>query len=222
MMFTTRRAIGRCLGAAALSLCAAAAHANVQITEWMYAGAGGEFVEFTNLGSSAVDFTGWSYDDDSAIPGVFSLSAFGIVAPGESVIITESSEAAFRSAWSLSASVKILGGYTNNLGRADAIYLFDSGNSIVDSFAYGDATYPGTVRTQNASGTPLTQAALASPVVTADWVLSRVGDAFGSYASSGGDIGNPGQLLSPVPEPGSWAMLMAGLALVAGVARRRA
>jgi hypothetical protein len=28
--------------------------------------------------------------------------------------------------------------------------------------------------------------------------------------------------LTPVPEPGTWAMLLAGLAVVAGVARRRA
>lgn len=50
------------------------AHADVRITEWMYSGGSGEFIEFTNLGSSAIDFTGWSYDDDSRLPGVFDRS----------------------------------------------------------------------------------------------------------------------------------------------------
>ncbi|HVP11421.1 MAG TPA: lamin tail domain-containing protein, partial [Phycisphaerae bacterium] len=44
----------------------------MQITEWMYQGANGEFVEFTNTGSTPVDMTGWSYDDDSAVPGTIS------------------------------------------------------------------------------------------------------------------------------------------------------
>jgi hypothetical protein len=203
------------------TVAATPALAQVQITEWMYSGAGGEFIEFTNLGASAVDFTGWSYDDDSATPGLFDLSGFGIVSPGESVIITEDNAATFSAAWSLPAGVKVLGGYTNNIGRADTINLFDAVGGLVDAFAYGDAVYPGTVRTQNASGTPLTQAALLPATVTPDWVLSTVGDAFGSYASSNGDIGNPGLMLSPVPEPGTWALLLAGTALVAGAARRR-
>ena len=80
---------------------ASQAQADVRITEWMYSGGSGEFIEFTNLGTSAVDFTGWSYDDDSRTPGVFSLSAFGLVGAGESVIITETEAATFRLDWRL-------------------------------------------------------------------------------------------------------------------------
>ena len=68
------------LAAAAGLAQSAQAHAQVHITEWMYSGGSGEFIEFTNLGPAAVDFTGWSYDDESAIPGVFDLSGFGLVA----------------------------------------------------------------------------------------------------------------------------------------------
>ncbi len=73
------------LSAAALSLSAAVSHANVQITEFEYNGNGdgtgtAEFVELTNLGSTAVNFTGWSFDDSSRTPGSFSLSVLGIVA----------------------------------------------------------------------------------------------------------------------------------------------
>ncbi len=52
-----------------------AANAQMRITEWMYSGTGAEFVEFTNIGASAIDLTDWSYDDDSAAAGAFVLSA---------------------------------------------------------------------------------------------------------------------------------------------------
>jgi hypothetical protein len=45
-----------------------------------------------------------------------------------------------------------------------------------------------------------------------------------AVANEGADGLNPGTALwqlTPVPEPGTWAMLLAGLALVAGAARRR-
>ncbi|HEY1091298.1 MAG TPA: lamin tail domain-containing protein, partial [Burkholderiaceae bacterium] len=77
----------RPLIAAALALAATAASAQVRITEWMYGGAGPEYIEFTNLGSSAINFAGWSFDDDSRLPGSTSLSNFGLVAAGESVIL---------------------------------------------------------------------------------------------------------------------------------------
>ncbi|MDP2005196.1 MAG: lamin tail domain-containing protein [Rubrivivax sp.] len=196
--------------------------AQMEITEWMYSGTGGEFIEFTNTSTSAIDLSGWSYDDDSQAPLSFDLSGFGTVAAGESVVITEDDAAQFRIHWALADSVKVLGGYTNNIGRADQINLYNAALAAVDTFSYGDAVYLGTVRTQGASGTPTSLAALASPVVTTDWVLAAVGDAYGSFVSTNGDIGNPGRLVTVVPEPGTWALLLAGLGVVTAVARRRA
>ncbi len=190
-----------------------AAEAGIRITEWMYTGQNGEFVEFTNVGAAPVDMTGWSYDDDSRIPGVFSLSGFGVVQPGESVIITESTAAAFRAAWNLPASVKVLGGVTNNLGRNDEINLFDGSNQLVDRLTYGDQNFPGSIRTQRVSGNPSTPAALGANDVY-QWTLSAVGDTFGSYTSTGGDVGNPGVY---IPEPGALALLVVGVL----AARRR-
>lgn len=203
----------------------AAAAGNIQITEWMYDGNGGaaggrEYIEFTNLGAAAVDFTGWSFDDDSRAPGTVSLSGLGVVAAGESVILAESGAADFRAVWGLAGSVKILGGNTTNLGRADEINLYDAGSNLVDRLTYGDEAYPGTIRTKPASGNPVSLAALASDVVTPDWVLSVNGDIHGSHVSTTGNIGNPGVFALAVPEPSEYALFLAGLAVVAAAARR--
>lgn len=192
-----------------------AAHAQVRITEWMYSGEGPEFVEFTNLGSTAVDFAGWSYDDDSRTAGVLDLSAFGIVAAGETVLITEGDADQFRTSWSLASSVKIIDGYTNNLGRNDEINLFDAAGNLVDRLTYGDGDFPGTIRTQERSGNPLAGALGANDPSL--WVLSSVGDSFGSYVSVDGDVGNPGIF---IPAPGAAGLL--GLAGLMAARRRRA
>src|SRR6185312_7524044 len=105
---------------------ASSAAAEMRITEYMYSGANGEFIEFTNVGDAPIDMTGWSFDDDSETPGTVDLSAFGTVAAGESVILTETAAADFRTAWSLCDAVKVIGGNTTNLGRDDEINLFDA------------------------------------------------------------------------------------------------
>jgi hypothetical protein len=193
----------------------------------MYSGNSGEYIEFTNLGATAVDFAGWVFDDESrltfAADGAFDLSGFGLVGSGESVLITEDDAGSFRASWNLAASVKVLGGYTNNIGRADEINLFDGSGNLVDRLAYGDVVFPGTVRTQTAGGTPVSLVALGPQTVMAgDWVLSATTDSYGSVMNAAGDVGNPGQLvLAPVPEPETYAMLLAGLGIIASIARRR-
>ncbi len=174
---------------------------NVQITEYMYSGSNDEFIEFTNLGNSPVDMTGWSFDDDSRTPGTVDLSAFGIVQPGESVILAESADAAFRTAWGLSNSVKVIGGLTSNLGREDEINLFDNNSQLVDRLTYGDERFPGTIRTQNISA--WTEVENLTPAeINAEWQFSVVGDGQNSYTSTGGDVGNPGVYFTgstPIP-----------------------
>jgi hypothetical protein len=173
-------------------------------------------------GSSAVDFTGWSYDDESRLVGGFDLSGFGLVGAGESVVITEIEAPTFRLDWSLAAGVKVLGGFTNNIGRADELNLFDGTGSLVDRLAYGDATIGGP-RTQNVSGRAITAAALGANDAK-QWMLSSVGDTEGSYKSLSDAVGSPGvtAFAAAVPEPETYAMLLAGLGLIGFVARRRA
>ncbi len=190
-----------------------AAFGSMQISEWMYSGTSGEFIEFTNIGPAAVDMTGWSYDDDSQMPGTVDLSAFGVVAPGASVLLVDVTAADFATAWALSG-VGIIGDNLANLGRNDQINLYDAGGNLVDQLAYGDQTYPGTVRTQTKScNIPATD--YGYTVVQTSWVLAAVGDVYGSWASTGGDIGSPG--IAPIPEPAALTLLACGLLL----ARRR-
>jgi hypothetical protein len=171
----------------------------MRISEWMYSGTSGEFVEVTNRSQDPVDMTGWSFDDDHAVPGAFSLSAFGIVQPGESVVITEAAAETFRTAWGLSPSVKIIGslGVTtgNNLARNDELNLYNSSGVLVDRLSYGDQTFPGTIRTQNASGQTCRES-LGQNTVGA-WTLSAIGGVYGSFAATTGEIGTPGSYTAP-------------------------
>jgi len=223
---TAIRALTLTMGAAMTLVVSSQAWASpaVSITEWMYSGNGGEFIEFTNTSNTSIDFSGWSYDDDSRTAGVFDLSGFGTVAAGESVVITESDAADFRAAWNLASSVKVLGGYTNNIGRNDEINLYDNSSVLVDRLAYGDQNFFRSIRTQNASGNPFVIFSLGAndPLL---WVLATIGDEYGSYASANGDIGNPGFnpfAASPVPVPGAAWLLGSALVSLAGLRRRQA
>lgn len=186
---------------------------NVFITEWMYKGGGGEFVELTNAGNTDVDVTGWSYDDDSRTPGVFDLSDFGIIAAGESVIFTEANVSDFRTEWGLNASVKVLGLVENNIGKSDEINIYDGSGSLVDRLTYeGD-----TIKTEGFSGNPQTEAALGANDDSL-WVLAYTGDQFGSWVSSFAAVGNPGSY-NPVPVPGAFSLMAFGILALAGLKR---
>lgn len=191
-----------------------AAGAQVRITEWMYNG-GTEFIEITNLGPAAVDFTGWSFDDSSRTPGSQSLSGFGVVAAGESVILTEAPAADFRFFWSLAASVKVIGENSNNLGRGDEINVYDDSNALVDRLTYDDQNIGGP-RTNAISGVPNDLSVLGTNTVT-NWKLSVVGDEYNSYTSSLGDVANPGYF---IPAPAGAALF--GVAGLVAARRRRA
>ncbi len=193
-----------------------AAFGEMVISEWMYNGAGtdkvGEYVEFTNIGITAIDMTGWSYDDSSSTPGVIDLSAFGTVAPGESVILTDDTAAGFSANWGITG-VSIIGENTANLGRDDAIYLFDDSDTLIDQLTYDDEAGHGP-RTQRVSCN-IPASDYGYDIAQGTWVLATVGDFAGSWMSSLEEIGSPGV----VPEPVSLTVLLLGGMVVVG--RRR-
>ncbi len=180
-------------------------HSAIRITEWMYSGVSGEFVEITNISSQAQSLVGWSFDDDSRIAGSTDLSSLGTLAANESAIIAEPADvAAFKTAWGLGAGVKVLGGNLNNLGRADEVNIYDAGSALADRLTFGDQVIIGSIRTQNKSGNTGLANLGANNVL--GWTLSSVGDAYGSWTSTGADIANPG-IYAPVPEPASLAVI---------------
>src|SRR5450432_1475537 len=129
--------------ASAALLLASTAHANVYITEFCSDTGDNqkfEFAEFTNLGNTPVDMTGWSEDDSTAKPNKtgHSLTGLGILAPGESGIITEATPAVFRSYWGLASTVPVVGPYTNDSlsTTADSVTLFNASGTLVDRIDY--------------------------------------------------------------------------------------
>lgn len=168
--------------------------AQMRITEWMYSGGNGEFIEFTNVGSTPINMTGWSQDDNNRTPGVHNLSAFGIVQPGESVILTETAAGTFRTVWALCTGIKIIGGYTNdNLGRSDEINLYDASNNLVDRLTYNDQGSGNVKGPRTDTKSAWVPAAALGANNASLWTLSTVGGSEGGVTSAAGDIGSPGK-----------------------------
>lgn len=168
----------------------AAGSADIRITEWEYNGS--EFVELTNVGTESHDLTGWSFSDSARTPGNVSLSGFGVVAAGESVILSEATAAAFRTEWRLPETVKVVGGNTQNLGRSDEINIYDATSALVDRLTYndqgtGDVKGP---RTDTASAWVSERNLGLNKAST--WTRSTAGDAEASVTSVGGFFGSPG------------------------------
>jgi CotH kinase protein/Lamin Tail Domain len=171
----------------------------VRVTEYMYSGAGDEFLELTNTSSAPVDLTGWSMDDASGTAGVFDLSTLGVLAAGESALVTDGDAATFSADWGLGAGVKVLGGnQVAKLGRDDAIYLFDAGGDVQDRLIYGDQDFPGSPRAKGAGAWPCAEALGQDDPFA--WTLALGGDVQGSWVSVGGDLGSPGTwVVDPCP-----------------------
>ena len=127
------------------------------------------------------------------------LSVFGLVQPGESVLITEGAVADFRTAWGLSNSVKIIGGNTNNLGRSDEMNLYDSASHLVDSLTFNDEG-SGTVKGPRAryfSANVPNRAALGTNKLLQVGPCPAWGDSFGSWKSA--KVGSSYDVASPGP-----------------------
>jgi Lamin Tail Domain/PEP-CTERM motif len=184
---------------------------------------GADWFEVTNTGTSAVDITGWKMDDGSnSFDLSVALNGVGSIAPGQSVVFIDTSApidiSAFGTAWFGS---NVPGGFTiGTYGGAgvglstggDAVYIFDAAGVAQTGISFGTADALAPFQTfDNAAG--LNGVAISQ--------LSAVGvNGAGVALNSVVEIGSPGRI-APVPEPTTYALLLAGLGLVGVAARKR-
>ena len=187
---THRAAARTLLPLALLSVLGANAAGQVRITEYMYLGLDGEFVELTNVSNLPVDLQNWSLDDQTAEPGTFDLSLVGILEPGDSFVVTDRLASNFTASWNLSGVTVLGGNAVAAFGRNDEIHLFDAAGATVDVLAYGDEDFPGSPRARNTSANGCEAGLGLNDAYR--WTLSEPGDPFGSTTSTNGDVGSPG------------------------------
>jgi hypothetical protein len=213
----------RIVAAACVASTASIAAAQVHITEVMSSsGSGGteDWIEITNYGSSAINISGWRFDDGSFNFGNSqALSGIATIGAGESVIFIESAGGAdissFRDFWGGLAGVQV-GFYSGSgLGlssNGDGAIVFTGTGTEISRVSFGAATsgrsfyYGWTV-----SG--MIDPAFNGIVSSAGSIGSQV-----SFTSQDalGNIASPGSALALIPAPGAIALLA-----VAGLAGRR-
>ncbi len=198
-----------------------AAHGQLLLTEVQSnqaASGAGDFWELTNMGSAAVDISGYRWTDYTG-GNSFSLNAIPVpngtsIAAGESIVFTHASEANFRTWWgaSLPASARVFASGTTNpgLGAGDGVTFYNSAGATVFAFTYGAG---GFVRSDGnsvvanahagaAAGGTATQALVWDPrsSVSAPKYTNATGSNFGSFASAtnASDVGSPGRIDKPL------------------------
>ncbi len=174
---------------------------NVRITEVMSSPALGSTIdvadwwELTNFEDTAVDLTGWRFNDSvGGLDDPYVLINGPIIEPGETVIFVENLSAdEFRAWWgvgNLSPDLKIVSYAGNGLSfriTGDTLHLWAASatdvNDTVDQASFGPAV----------SGVTFTY----DPASGAFGVLSQLGLDGTFRAESGFDIGSPGQIAAP-------------------------
>jgi hypothetical protein len=145
-----------------------------------------DWFEITNYGTDAVDLSGFSWDDNSWVPGTVVFPSV-TVAPGEAIVVAQidsANEAAFRAAWNLGPWVQVLvnqdfaTAQPSFSSSGDGVVLFDTSATAIEVCR---AEYT---------------LALAGYSVEFDTACTYLGNASvgvrGAYASTGNDVGSPG------------------------------
>ncbi len=145
-----------------------------------------DWFEITNYGSSAVELGGFSWDDNSWLPGTVVFPSM-VIAPGEAIVVAQIdsvNEPAFRSAWNLGPWVQVLVNEDFTIGQpgfsssGDGVALFDTSSTPIE-ICRAEFTL-----------------ALAGFSVEFDTACTYLGNSTvgvrGAYASTGSDVGSPG------------------------------
>ncbi len=111
------------------------------ITEVNSNATGGDFFELYNYGTSAIDLSGWKWDDDSGNFADAAAVTFPVgtsIAAGEKIVVTVGSDAAaFRAAWNnLSPSTQVIAITGPGLGREDGVVIFNAAGQVATAFNY--------------------------------------------------------------------------------------
>ncbi|MEJ6004844.1 lamin tail domain-containing protein [Paucibacter sp. AS339] len=210
--------------AVVMALNAPTAHAQLRITEVSAWGSSNtsyktDWFELTNTGASAVDLSGWTMDDNSNGTAKVALTGISSIAAGESVIFTETAaSASFLSAWfgtQIPAGLKI-GNYTGSgvglSANGDAVNVFNASGVLQANVVFGASGGTSPLQSfDNAAG--LNNSSISQ--------LSVVGVNGAFLSADGLEVGSPGTIAAAVPEPESYALMLAGLALLGCIARKR-
>ncbi len=145
-----------------------------------------DWFEVTNYGSSSVDLGGFSWDDNSWLPGTVVFPSM-VIAPGEAIVVAQIdsvNEAAFRTAWNLGPWVQVLVNENFAIGQpgfsssGDGVALFDTSSTPIE-ICRAEYTL-----------------ALAGFSVEFDTACTYLGNSSvgvrAAYASTGSDVGSPG------------------------------
>lgn len=201
------------------------ANAAIAITEVAPWGSGdapyaSDWFELTNTGATDIDISGWKVDDSSnSFTAAVALKGLTNIAAGQSVIFIESALGAaipsFKSTWFGSNTAPLVGYYSGSgIGLStggDAVNIFNAAGvrQANVSFLASDNISPFQTF-DNSSGNNGVISQLS--VVGVNGAFVAANDAL--------EIGSPGTIAA-VPEPETYAMLLAGLALLGFTAGRR-
>lgn len=177
----------------------------------------GDWFELTNNGVTAFDLTGFSWDDDSNTPGVASFGGITSIGAGQSIIFTDETvgaESSWIANWGLSGvTVVNLGSGSPGLGNGgDAIYIYNGSGVLVTSVTFGAST-AGSSFEWDINGN-----SLGLSVLGENGAFRALSNGQTTGNGPGLDIGSPGVA---VPEPSTYAMLIAGAGVMFWTMRRK-
>ena len=147
-----------------------------------------DWFEITNYGSSAIDLNGFSFDDDSEVPGTVTFGSVSI-APNEAIVVwrgNSADELAFTQAWRMAGSSpqvissdELTGSFPNLGQGGDMVVLYDTSSVIaieICKAAYSSASAGVSVEFDT----------------TCAFAQNAQDGMRGAYVSNKGDVGSPG------------------------------